>query len=257
MASTRQTRGPIKPRRRPRIAVVTPYFKEPLDMLRQAHESVLAQEVGAEHFLVADGFPRPEIDAWKAQHVILPRAHGDNGNTPRGIASMLAVAERFDFVAYLDADNWFHADHLRSLIELHASTGADVCCSLRTIHARDGTLLQGVQDPKDVYLSHVDTSCYLLEKSAFEYLNIWLTMPRILSPVCDRVFFRGLAQRRFRVAHSGLATVAFRSWYRVHYLRAGLVPPIDAKGDTGLEAFKWLSTPEGVRACVTRMGFYP
>jgi glycosyltransferase involved in cell wall biosynthesis len=34
----------------PRIAVVTPYYKEPLEWLRQCHDSVLAQEVPADHF---------------------------------------------------------------------------------------------------------------------------------------------------------------------------------------------------------------
>lgn len=96
----------------PRIAVITPYYKEPTAMLHQAHLSVAAQDIAADHFLVADGFPNPEIANWNARHVPLPQAHADNGNTPRSVGSLLADAEGYDFIAYLDADNWFQPDHL-------------------------------------------------------------------------------------------------------------------------------------------------
>ena len=226
-------------------------------MLRQAHESVLSQGVNAHHILVADGHPRPEIDAWDATHVILPRAHGDNGNTPRGIGSMLAVGERYDFIAYLDADNWFHPEHLSSLLAVHRASQADVCCAFRTIHTMDGTLMPGVQDADEWAFEHVDTSCYLIHDTVFDYLQVWLTMPRILSPICDRIFHRGLLHRRARLVPSRRATVAFRTQYADHYLKGGLPVPPGAKGDTGQAARHWLQSQTGIRASVSRMGFYP
>src|SRR5271170_4341899 len=99
-----------------RIAVITPYYKEPLAMLRHCHESVLAQDVGADHFLIADGFPSVDFTDAHVKHIALPHAHSDNGNTPRGVGSLLADAEGYDFIAFLDADNWFHPGHLSSLI---------------------------------------------------------------------------------------------------------------------------------------------
>ena len=95
-----------------KIAVITPYFKEPLEVLRQCFESVQAQGVRADHFFIADGHPRPELELWGVKHVVLPQAHANNGDTPRGIGGLLAEAEGYDFVAYLDADNWFQPNQI-------------------------------------------------------------------------------------------------------------------------------------------------
>src|SRR5205814_1150110 len=118
----------------PKIAVITPYCREPLDVLAQCHESVLAQGAEVDHFMVADGYPREEVNAWNARHVVLPLAHADGGSTPRAVGSILADAEGYDFIAYLDADNWYAPGHIASLLELHRSSGALVCSCFRTFH---------------------------------------------------------------------------------------------------------------------------
>lgn len=91
-----------------RIAVITPYYKEPVELLKQCHDSVMAQGVDATHFMVADGHPLAEVADWPIEHVVLNRAHADYGNTPRGLGGALARSQDFDFVTYLDADNWYH-----------------------------------------------------------------------------------------------------------------------------------------------------
>jgi hypothetical protein len=73
-----------------KIAIITPYFKESLDILEQCYNSVLSQEVNTDHYFIADGFPRNEINSWKVKHIILEKSHNDNGNTPRGIGSKTA-----------------------------------------------------------------------------------------------------------------------------------------------------------------------
>lgn len=241
----------------PRIAVVTPYCGEPVDMLRQCHESVLAQGVGADHLMVADGDQRGAVAAWDVQHVVLPRAHGDNGNTPRGIGSLLARSEGYDFVAYLDADNWYHAGHLRSLLDLWERNRAPVCTSLRTFHDAAGKDL-GVTERDEDALRHVDTSCLLIHRAAFDCLSLWLDMPKVLAPVCDRVFLAGLLHRKLTIASTGARTVAFRTRYRVHYEAAGLPAPVDAKDADALSpAAAFLASSEGVGQCVGAMGFWP
>ena len=114
-----------------RVAVITPYYREPVEFLAQCHQSVLAQGVGADHIMVADGHPLDCIDGWKVAHVKLPASHGDNGNTPRGIGSLLASSEGYDFIAYLDADNWYHDGHLRSLLDLWEQKRGVACSSFR------------------------------------------------------------------------------------------------------------------------------
>ncbi len=242
-----------------RIAVITPYYKEPLEFLIQCHQSVIGQVVDADvdHFLVADGFPQEELEKCDIKHIILPIAHADFGNTPRGIGSILAAAEGYDFITYLDADNWFHADHLASLFDLWKSTNADVCCSFTTIHLLDGTEIIGLQSSDEKALTHVDTSCYFLSKKAFKTFNIWLDMPRQLTEIGDRIFFSGLKHFNYSVAFSKRKTVAYRSQYKVHYLAAKLIPPEGAKENVGKESYKWLLTVDGVKETVKKIGFFP
>lgn len=242
-----------------RIAVITPYYKEPTEILYMAHKSVKIQDVNAtvDHFMIADGFPNPEVSNWDAKHVVLPNSHGDNGNTPRGIGSYLAVAEKYDFIAYLDADNWFEPSHLSTLLQLWIETRSDVCCSSRTLHQIDGTLIDSPLDDDELNNDFADTSCFLISATAFEAIRLWIDMPKQLSPICDRVFFKGLKNKNFKFVFSGKKTLAFRSQYQGHYAKAGLPIPIGAKGDIISEVNQWLLTVEGVKETARRLGFMP
>lgn len=240
-----------------KIAVITPYYKEPTDMLQLCHQSVVDQDLKADHFFVADGHPNPFIRERSVEHVILPRPSDDNGNTPRGVGGILAINRGYDFIAYLDADNWFHKGHLSSLIELHRTTKAGVCASFRTIHAIDGSELPNVQDPEEANLTHIDTSCYMLHRSAFELNDIWLKMPKPLSPICDRVFLKGVITKRFTIVSTRAKTVAFRSQYEDHYRAANLTPPTNAKRNIIKPCVEYLKTVEGLRHTVEKLGFFP
>src|SRR5271169_5603963 len=67
------------------VAVVTAYCREDVAVLRRCHQSVLAQTYPCRHIMVADGFPRQEIDTWNVEHVRLERAYADTGDTPRAM----------------------------------------------------------------------------------------------------------------------------------------------------------------------------
>jgi glycosyltransferase involved in cell wall biosynthesis len=241
-----------------KIAVITPYYKEPLEVLQKCHESVLSQKIPATHFFIADGFPKIELAQWNIKHISLAQGHDDNGDTPRGIGGILAEIEGYDYVAYLDADNWFHPDHLSSLMEEMEKTGADITCSFRTMHALDGSELEGVQDSDELSLEHVDTSCYLIHRNAFEALHVWLRIPKKLSPICDRIYYLYLKHKNFKLAYTKNKSSAFRSQYRVHYEMAKVIPPGNLKDTVGGgEAFQWLLTIEGLKETVNKLGFIP
>jgi glycosyltransferase involved in cell wall biosynthesis len=241
----------------PRIAVVTPYYKEPLEWLRQCHDSVLAQEVPADHFMVAHGFPRQEVAQWNVRHVVIPAGHADGGSMARGIGGVLADGAGYDFVAYLDGDNWFLPGHLASLLELHRATGAPVCTSFRNFHKLDGARIDVTEGAEDL-LQHVDTSCFFVHRSAFELLALWTRMPQPLAPLCDRVFLSALRNERFAVVSTRRRTVAYRTLYELHYTNAGLAPPPGFKSRAILDpAFQWLQTREGVEESIRRLGFWP
>src|SRR5262245_29299152 len=100
-----------------RVAVVTPYYQEKLEVLRDCLASVAKQTFRCDHFVVADGHPQELVTP--AEHIILPRAHHDNGNTARAIGSLSAMNQDYDAVAYLDADNWYYPNHIESMVLLH------------------------------------------------------------------------------------------------------------------------------------------
>ena len=240
-----------------KIAVITPYFKESTEVLLQCHQSVLAQQVQADHYMVSDGFPNPKVDKWKVEHIKLSRPHSDNGNTPRGIGSLLAQNEGYDFVSYLDADNWFHPNHLSSLLALYEKTKSCVLSSFRTFHTLDGLDMKITETQED-QLEHIDTSCYLLHKDAFELLPLWTQMHKRLSPICDRIFFAAIKHRRLPIRSTGQPTVAFRSQYASHYQHARLDIPENAKTSSEFsDTLNFLKSVSGVADCVKNIGFWP
>lgn len=206
-----------------KIAVVTPYHKETEAELRQCHESVLNQTVACTHFMVADGFPRDVIDGWDVRHIRLPVAHGDGGNCARAVGSMAAVAEEFDAIAFLDADNWYAPDHLETLLALQEETGAEVCFARRNMHRVDGSYM--FEDESRVGVNLVDTSCYLVTRPAFPTLSVWGLMPKDLWGICDRIFLKAIKARGYRTAVAAKPTLAYRTQWAVHYEKMGEPPP--------------------------------
>ncbi len=221
-----------------KVAVVTPYYREETSVLRQCHESVAAQTHPCVHFMVADGHPKEEVDGWSCEHITLPQAHDDNGNTPRAIGSLSAISRGFDAIAYLDADNWYRPDHAKTLVELHQRTGADVCTTDRTIHRLDGTEMY--RDKENDGEEFVDTSCLFLTRGAFRIVPLWALMPQQMSSLCDRIFWRAILRTKFTRVHNQTPTVAFRTQYSNHYRFFGEEPPEGTKDpDITKESQQW------------------
>jgi hypothetical protein len=233
-----------------RVAVVTPYHRESPEMLWHCHHSVQTQKYPCTHFLVADGHPAAAVAGWPAEHIILSRAHGDNGNTPRAVGSLSARNLGYDAVAYLDADNWYYPEHIESMVGLHRKTGAPVCTASRTIHRMDGSLMYADVNECDGR-RFVDTSCMFFTRAAFPLLPIWAMMPPQLGPICDRVIWLSIMARKFPTAHNSQPTVAFRTQYEAHYRGAGEAVPPGAKSNsesTGQARRWWNALPEDVRS---------
>jgi glycosyltransferase involved in cell wall biosynthesis len=222
-----------------KVAVVTPYHREPTEWLAQCIASVAAQTYPCTHMLVADGFPRPELVPPTALHIVLPRAHADNGNTPRAIGSMSAIGQGFDAIAYLDADNWYDPGFIEAMVKLQVVTGAAFCSAGRSIHRADGALML-VDKTESNAKTLVDTSCMFLTRRGFPVVSVWALMPKQMSAACDSVFFRAVIARRLPRAHEPRPLVAFRTQYAAHYAAIGEPPPADAKTiDETERCFAW------------------
>ncbi len=210
-----------------RVAVITPYYKEPDALLEQCHASVLDQTFPCDHIFVADGFPKAAIGGWRAKHFTLANAHGDAGNMARVIGCLSAFAQGYDAIAFLDADNWYRTDHIQRLLELQRRTGADVCTSRRSMHRADGTYM--FDDLKSDGRTHVDTNCLLLTRAALPIIARWAYMPRELYPVGDSVYWSSIRTSRLSRAHEPVATVCYRTTWEADYKRMGEPIPAGSK----------------------------
>jgi SEC-C motif len=212
-----------------RVAVVTAYHRESLDLLQRCHESVAAQTYPCRHFMVADGVPQDALDAWDVQHIRLDHAHADYGDTPRAIGGEAAVAQGFTAIAYLDADNTYRSRHVESLVSRHLITQAPVCFSERTLHLPDGRWVPLVLP--DDNAGHIDTSCVMIAGKALSCSAGWREHPRQLSVVGDRVFLQVLRARGFAFAGTGSMTARY-TVREVAFFRALGLPIPEMAADT-------------------------
>ena len=240
-----------------KVAVVTPYYKETAAILKKCHDSVLGQTYPCDHIVVSDGHKNEFFEhKGRALHVTLPRAHGDNGNTPRGIGSMLADTYGYDVVAYLDADNWFAPEHISNAVAAHEASGHPVVCCKRTFHDMEGAPLP-IIEPAEESRSHVDTSCFVIFRPAFSAFRAW-SMPKELGPICDRILLHRILRDRFPIHWLEDRTVAFRTQYAYHYRLAGLPIPSGSKNNEDIAlSIGYLMTKENINTIFDRLGYYP
>lgn len=207
-----------------KVAIITPYYKESLDLLRQCHDSVMTQTASCDHFMVADGYANRELDSWNVRHLSLPSGHADVGNMPRVLGSLSAFHCGYDAIAFLDADNWYRDDHVARMIDLHRATGAVVCTSERSMHRPDGSFM--FVDDKSDGRTHVDTNCYFLARAAAPVVAGWALMPRELAAISDTIYLHSLKRARFPRAHLPEATVCYRTTWASDFERmAEAMPP--------------------------------
>jgi hypothetical protein len=233
-----------------RVAVITPYTGETAETLARCCASVQAQTHPCTHVMVADGFPSAEVARWTDQHLVLPRAHGDHGNTPRGLGAISAWNHGFDAIAFLDADNWYAPDHIESLVELCHREDLAVAFSDRHVVLEDGEVVAGA-DPEDASRVHVDTSCMFFRSRAAFLTPAWAMMDKPLSPICDRVLYALVKGSGLPHGWTGLRTVYFRSMYSHHYALAGRPAPAHPH-DVNLAAVLREYSPD---RCAERLGF--
>jgi glycosyltransferase involved in cell wall biosynthesis len=244
--------GPTK-----RICVITPYYQEPRELIERCLASVRAQTVCVDHLLVADGFSQPWLEEAPVRHIKLDRAHGDYGNAARGAAALLAVAEQYDAIAFLDADNQYRPTHIEAcLAASRAAPAAPYVVATRDYVRPDGSVMPLLQTEDLPQGDHVDTNCYLLLPPTYPLLHHWCATPREFAAVGDRLFRLVLKSRLAAPAIVvGAPTVKYLCLFESLYRAIGETPPSGAKaGVDWRPAIDWLKrlSPEN-RAAVDRL----
>ena len=210
-----------------KIYIITPYYKEATQTLRRCHESVLAQTYqDVVHVFVSDGSPNDEIDNWDCLHLKVPN-HGDYGDTPRALGGFSAATLGADAMCFLDADNWYEPNHVKTLLDIHLRTKAQVVTATRKLHKADGTVL-GICNESDGRVFN-DTNCYFITKPTFTSLGAWIFKDHKDAIVGDRVYWDTIQRLKFTREHCMIPTVNYTSGFACHYQAFGLVPPDDTK----------------------------
>ena len=228
---------------RKRYAIITPYYKEDKVLIQRCVKSVKVQSVATDHFLIADGFPQSWIDDEGVRHIKLDRAHGDYGNTPRGIGALLAIAEEYDGIGLLDADNWLDSDHVEACIEAAAALddGVERCdyvIAQWRLRRPDETVIPWPED-----FSHVDTNRFFFLRGSFNVIPHWAMMPTGVSGTGDKVFWDMIRGQPFRYARVAKPTVNYHCLWEICYRRLGEQPPPGAKPNIDpREIEKWVGS---------------
>ena len=192
----------------PRVAVVTPYYKENIDLLRRCHQSVQNQTIRCLHILVADGKPIKCVNTWDIHHIQLPCSHNDIGSTPRLIGSYHAIGLGIEAITFLDADNWLREDHIELMYQKLDLEQADFVSSTRTLCRLDGSEMGPcpLTDPN----KFIDTNCMMLGKAAFPVLHHWSLMPSYGHLIGDRIMLHHIKQAGIKRTHINTPSVFYR-----------------------------------------------
>lgn len=202
-----------------KVAVVTPYHQADDPRLQDCLRSVDAQSHGnCVHVLVGDGPACTPADAGDRRlHLGLSHNIGDYGDSPRSLGAIYAFALGADAVAFLDADNWFDADHIASLVALQRATGAPVVTSRRKLVGLDGEVM-GVCDDSNG-LTFCDTNCLFFTHDAAELATSWWRIPARLHAIDDRVIWARVLRSGCAIARTLQPTSNYRTAFRFHYER--------------------------------------
>lgn len=215
-----------------RVLVITAYYKEDRALIERVVVSVAGQTAKAagvvvDHMLVADGFPQDWIDGAGVRHLRLDRAHGDYGNTPRGVGSLLAISEGYDAICYCDADNWYEPNHVAACLKA-AATVADVdyVIARRTMRRPDESVIPIGDEP---IKSHVDTNCFFFLRGSFHMIHHFAAIPPAMAVIGDRIFYAALQQAKLKAVALASPTVNYLCLWIPIYRAIGETPPEGAK----------------------------
>ena len=228
-----------------RYAIITPYYKENRATLERCLNSVARQSVHVDHIVVADGFPQHWIDDNLVRHIKLDTAHNNFGNTPRGLAALMAVSEGYEGIGFLDADNWLAEDHVEKCLAT-AAKQHDECefVIARRLMTSSGTQLPDNYDESPADL--VDTSCFFFLRGSYHVLHHWVLTPKPLSPIRNRTFYAAAKNYQLRSALVEEPTVFYECLRVSVYEAAGLPVPPNAKPDVEIAPIlRWLDSLTG------------
>ena len=216
--------------------VVTPVGPLHTSALARCIESVRRQSMRTEHIVVCDGFwPDGSVDLRGLQVLRTGARADDFGDTPRALGAALALTEGAAVLAFLDADNWYHRDHVASLVRTWDNSSPAVLASRRMLCEPSGRPI-GRCEVSGYDHQFADTSCLALAGDAVSLGTAWGEVPAYAHPIGDRYFWAAICRRVPNLHLSGRVTVGYATSHPADYERCGCMPPAVAKPHAGIRA---------------------
>jgi glycosyltransferase involved in cell wall biosynthesis len=157
------------------VVVITPTIGS--DKLADAIASVQNQTYGnVQHLLVLDGYQylhkAPHVDRDNLKMITLPWNTGANGFNGQRIYASIPHLVNADYIFFLDEDNWYEPNHVRTLVETIEQQNLDWAFSLRKIFSPDKQYLADDNCESlgkwPIFFTH-DNPQYLVDTSAFAF----------------------------------------------------------------------------------------
>ncbi len=206
-----------------RVAIITPYHSETPDVLQRCLDSVANQKHPCTHLMVGDG--RDAELPTRVQHIRLPVAHDDYGDTPRLIGTMSAYSQG---LCWLDADCWYEPDHVAALLDIANLEVCSVVTATRNLRREDGSLLGICHESNGK--EFCDTNCYLVMRDAIPVIAPkWGFKPKADSVIGDRRVWEEAKKWSAPHAHNQIPTINYTTNIAGHYLERNEQPPQNAR----------------------------
>ncbi|MBU1822778.1 MAG: glycosyltransferase family 2 protein [Bacteroidetes bacterium] len=203
-----------------KLIIVTPTTGD--QHLYQAIESVQSQSYeNLLQYIIVDGAEyeskvediAKNFNAEKLRIVTLPYNTGKNGINGHRIYASMPLLLNSEYVMFLDEDNWWDADHVKSLVELIERDNLDWAFSMRKIYTQGGVFVTndnceniGPYPSFSQWSNLVDTNCYAFKRSTIvQTAHYWYHPLR-----ADRFFYKHLAEAFPNYKSTGKYTVNYR-----------------------------------------------
>ncbi|MDC2981481.1 hypothetical protein OA007_02110 [SAR116 cluster bacterium] len=216
------------------LAVVTPVYLEAEPVLKSnivSVQSAKSLQVQTKHVLIQDGvcnlshfLPHPNPN-FVGQCITTRFNHDDYGDYVRRLGTKIALKRSMVAVTFLDGDNAWEHDHIRSICETRERTGKNIIISGRRLLTDHGRIAEKFDK------SFFDTNTIALFGDAMKVGLLWGRYPREMSLIGDRIISQYI-KTHFpnQIAYTNKATVlyryskipthkvnTFKSWYEAHY----------------------------------------
>lgn len=244
----------------PLVTVVTATTGE--KCLEDALESVKNQTYkNIEHYVVVDGVERGErsLQILKkypdVKMLILPYATGKDNYNGHRIYAAATYLSNGRYIAFLDEDNYYDTDHIKSCVDL-VYEGYEWVYSLRKIVGRDKNFIcnddcESLGKWKSVLGDHfVDVGCWFLSKpNALMVSPLWYRRARHPQeqPEVDRIITATLMQHAPKFECTKKYTLNYRVGNRPDSVQAKFFLQGNKKMEQDLDGkFPWKDEPETI-----------